>query len=88
MADPLEIVKTQVRQIRPYSLRPEQARVKLNQNENPWDIPMEIKQETLSRIASRAWSRYPDFVTRCFHQQLAELQRLENRRRFIREWFE
>jgi histidinol-phosphate/aromatic aminotransferase/cobyric acid decarboxylase-like protein len=43
----------------------------MNQNENPWDIPLEIKQETLSRIASRAWSRYPNFVTRGLHQQLA-----------------
>ena len=72
MADPLEIVKAQVRQIRPYSLRPERARVKLNQNENPWDAPLEIKEQTLSRIASRAWSRYPDFVARGLHQQLAK----------------
>ena len=72
MANILEIVKTQVRQLRPYSLRPERARVKLNQNENPWDIPLEIKEETLSRIASRAWSRYPDFVTRGLHEQLAK----------------
>ena len=72
MADLLDIVKAQVRQLRPYSLRPERARVKLNQNENPWDVPLEIKEETLSRITSRAWSRYPDFVTRGLHEQLAK----------------
>ena len=72
MADILDIVKAQVRQLRPYSLRPERARVKLNQNENPWDVPLEIKEETLSRIAFRKWSRYPDFVTRGLHEQLAK----------------
>ena len=72
MADTLDIVKAQVREMRPYSLRPERARVKLNQNENPWDVPLEIKEETLSRIAFRKWSRYPDFVTRGLHEQLAK----------------
>jgi len=83
MADLLDIVKAQVRQLRPYSLRPERARVKLNQNENPWDAPAHIKQEVLRRFAERKWSQYPDFVpaqlNEClagfagFHQPLAQI---------------
>jgi histidinol-phosphate aminotransferase len=53
-------------------LAPHRASVKLNQNENPWDAPVEIKQETLSRMKDRAWSRYPDFTPQRLHQRLAE----------------
>ncbi len=46
--------------------------MKLNQNENPWDAPAEIKLETLNRMKSRAWSRYPDFMPQRLHERLAE----------------
>lgn len=72
MRDPLENIKPYVREIRPYSLRPEPARVKLNQNENPWDMPVEIKQETLRRLQDRAWSRYPEFTPSSLIKRLAE----------------
>jgi histidinol-phosphate aminotransferase len=44
----------------------------LNQNENPWDAPLRIKEETLSRLALRPWSRYPDFVPASLHEKLAQ----------------
>ena len=72
MQSPLDIVKKRVRELRPYSLSLERARVKLNQNENPWDAPLEIKRETLRRMETRAWSRYPDFVPESLHQRLSE----------------
>jgi histidinol-phosphate aminotransferase len=72
MRDPLENIKPQVRALRPYSLRVEAARIKLNQNENPWDTPAEIKQETLRRLQDRAWSRYPEFVPSDLINRLAE----------------
>ncbi|PYT04621.1 MAG: hypothetical protein DMF60_14725 [Acidobacteria bacterium] len=62
MSDPLDNIKTPVRRLRPYSLRWEPARVKLNQNENPWDLPIDVKHETFKRLEERAWSRYPEFV--------------------------
>ena len=61
-----------MRDLSAYSLRPDRARIKLNQNECPWDTPDEIKQETLKRISDRAWSRYPDFVPRRFYERLAD----------------
>lgn len=70
--DPLENIKSCVRQIRPYSLRFEPAGIKLNQNENPWDMPIEIKQETFRRLQDRAWSRYPQFVPSSLIERLAE----------------
>jgi histidinol-phosphate aminotransferase len=68
----LETIKASVRKLRPYSLRPERARVKLNQNENAWDAPVEIKQETLRRLDQRRWSRYPEFTPQQLRERLAE----------------
>jgi histidinol-phosphate aminotransferase len=65
-------IKGSVRALRPYTLAPHRASVKLNQNENPWDVPVEIKQETLRRVNERAWSRYPDFTPQRLHERLAE----------------
>jgi histidinol-phosphate aminotransferase len=71
MIDPLTAVKPRVRALRPYALAPERAAVKLNQNENPFDMPRAVKEETLRRVARRAWSRYPDFVPGSLHERLA-----------------
>ncbi len=65
-------IKDSVRALRPYTLSPHRASVKLNQNENPWDTPADIKQETLNRMKDRSWSRYPDFSPQRLHDRLAE----------------
>jgi len=65
-------IKDSVLALRAYTLSPRRASVKLNQNENPWDAPAEIKQETLKRMQDRAWSRYPDFSPQRLHDRLAE----------------
>src|SRR6266436_10078462 len=72
MSKPLNAIKAKVRPLRAYSLRPDRARIKLNQNENPWDAPPEIRSETLRRLNGRPWSRYPDFHARALHERLAE----------------
>lgn len=75
MHDPLESIKPQVRGLRRYSLRFETVRVKLNQNENPWDIPIEIRNETIRRLHDRAWSRYPEFEPSTLIERLSEFNR-------------
>ena len=65
-------IKDSVLALRPYNLAPHRASVKLNQNENPWDAPAEIRQETLNRMKDRAWSRYPDFRPQRLHERLAQ----------------
>jgi histidinol-phosphate aminotransferase len=72
MSNTLASIKTRVRELRPYSLRADRVRVKLNQNENPWDTPAKIKEETLRRISECAWSRYPNFVPQRLQERLAE----------------
>src|SRR6185369_13194150 len=54
-------IKPVVRSIAAYTLRPDRTAIKLNQNENPFDMPQAIKDEVMRRIANRPWSRYPDF---------------------------
>jgi histidinol-phosphate aminotransferase len=72
MPDFLAIIKSQVRELRPYSLNSDRAAVKLNQNENPWEVPLKIKEETLRRLQDRRWSLYPGFVPERLHQRLGE----------------
>jgi histidinol-phosphate aminotransferase len=72
MRDSLNKIKPEVRALRAYTLSPDRARVKINQNENPWDVPARIKEETLRRLETRKWSRYPDFTPASLHARLAE----------------
>ena len=72
MTDTLHTIKQRVRELSPYSLSRAKARLKLNQNENPWDAPLRIKEEVLRRLEERRWSQYPDFVPEGLHQRLAE----------------
>ena len=72
MKNPLDNIKPTVRSLRAYSLSPHRAQVKINQNENPWDTPLAIRNEVLSRFEARKWSRYPDFLPASLHEQLAE----------------
>src|SRR5436190_21260271 len=72
MTDILHTIKPRVRELSPYTLKRAKARVKLNQNESPWDAPLRIKEETLRRLQDRRWSQYPDFVPYRLHQRLAE----------------
>jgi histidinol-phosphate aminotransferase len=67
----LDKIKTPVRELRAYTLSKERAAVKINQNENPYDVPQALKDESLRRLHGRALSRYPDFVPHSLHEKLA-----------------
>ena len=72
MTNVLDKIKPAVKALRAYTLSPDRASIKINQNENPWDAPERIKAETLRRMSARHWSRYPDFVPASLHERLAE----------------
>jgi len=59
--DPLRHVKPSVRALAAYTLALREAPVKINQNENPWDLPEAVKRRVLESALTRPWSRYPDF---------------------------
>src|SRR5437867_3259491 len=68
----LDWIKAQVLKVPAYTLRAYQGEIKLNQNENPYDFPEDLKQEILRRFHDRSWSRYPDFVPDNLRERLAE----------------
>jgi histidinol-phosphate aminotransferase len=58
----IELINENVRQLEPYTLRTAPAKVKLNQNENPFDIPHEVKNEILEEFKKKSWNRYPEVL--------------------------
>jgi histidinol-phosphate aminotransferase len=71
MANPLDKIKPRVRELKAYTLKPDRGEVKLNQNENPWGVSATLRRETVKRVKSRNWSRYPDFIPARLHEKLA-----------------
>jgi histidinol-phosphate aminotransferase len=69
--DPLRHVKPVVRGLRAYTLAARPAAVKLDQNENPFDLPEDLKRRVVERALRRPWSRYPEFDPRELVQALA-----------------
>jgi histidinol-phosphate aminotransferase len=70
--DPLRHVKPSVRAIHAYTLAARQAPVKINQNENPHDLPERVKRRVVEQALARPWSRYPEFDPRELLDRLAE----------------
>jgi len=58
---PLDVVKPEVRAIAAYTLAARQSRIKINQNENPFEIEDRVKERVLAFARERPWGRYPDF---------------------------
>ena len=54
-----------------YTLELREAEVKLNQNESPFDLPVELKEEIFARVARRGWNLYPDFENAGLREALA-----------------
>lgn len=53
-------VRDEIRALHGYVAPPQEAKVKLNQNESPLDLPAEVREEILARIAGQGWNRYPE----------------------------
>ncbi|MDQ3388647.1 MAG: histidinol-phosphate transaminase [Gemmatimonadota bacterium] len=68
----LRHVKPRVRRLGAYTLPPSEPRIKLNQNESPYDVPAELKERIAQRLANRPWNRYPPFVAANFISAVAE----------------
>ncbi|PYS42119.1 MAG: histidinol-phosphate transaminase [Acidobacteria bacterium] len=56
------VIKPEVRGLNAYTLKHFDADVKLDQNENPYELPLDIKREVVDRVLRRPWARYPEFV--------------------------
>src|SRR3954462_5848449 len=62
----LRWIKPSVRTLGAYTLRHHEPRIKLNQNESPYDVPDELKRRIAERLQDRPWNRYPPFVATNF----------------------
>ncbi|PYQ13055.1 MAG: histidinol-phosphate transaminase [Acidobacteria bacterium] len=69
--EPLRHIKPSVRSIAAYTLAARPAAVKLNQNENPYDLPDAVKERVVQKALARPWARYPEFDPRELIEQLA-----------------
>jgi histidinol-phosphate aminotransferase len=69
--DPLRHVKPAVRELAAYTGALPKAPVKLNQNENAWDLPEAAKRRVLEKALARPWSRYPDLDPKDLLEALA-----------------
>jgi histidinol-phosphate aminotransferase len=67
----LRHIKPQVRALGAYTLKPHEPRIKLNQNESPFDVPADLKRRIQERLADRPWNRYPPFVAQGFVSAVA-----------------
>lgn len=64
MSDAARFVRPEIRKESLYTLAEPPHRVKIDQNENPFDLEADVKREVLAKAERLAWCRYPEF-----HQQ-------------------
>ena len=59
----LDNIKQSVRALETYAVKGKTLQpglIKLNQNENPFDVPDEIKRELTEEFLKSPWNRYPE----------------------------
>src|ERR671934_754934 len=66
-----DVIKPEVRGLSAYTLKHFDADVKLDQNENPYELPADLKREVVERVLRRPWGRYPEFVPAAVIRTLA-----------------
>jgi histidinol-phosphate aminotransferase len=71
LIDSLSLINEQIRSLSRYHLEPEAAHIKLNQNENPYDLPAGIKDEIAAFCRKRPFNRYPNFVPDALKEKLS-----------------
>lgn len=67
--------RKELKKLKAYSLDRPPHRIKLNQNESPYDLPLPLKKKILREIGKLAWNRYPtpyaDSLRKVLGQKLA-----------------
>jgi histidinol-phosphate aminotransferase len=56
----MDAFKPHLASLAPYPYRRVEARVKLDQNESPEDLPVAVRERALARLRALPWNRYPD----------------------------
>lgn len=64
-------VRPEVRAARAYHFTPRPARIKLDQNESPYDLPPELKAEVFARLQEVPWNRYSELAAESLRAAIA-----------------
>ncbi len=68
----MNYIKKSVRALPDYLVPQDNTLIKLNQNESPFDLPLDIKQEIFQKISRLNWNRYPPISPDALIKKLAE----------------
>ncbi|HUI28771.1 MAG TPA: histidinol-phosphate transaminase [Candidatus Acidoferrales bacterium] len=65
--------KRSVLELSPYNVSGHPAKIKLNQNESPYDIPSELKKEIIEEFLRIGWNRYPEVFSTSLPKKFSDL---------------
>jgi len=66
--------KPHLERLSSYPYKKVEAAIKLDQNESPWDLPAEMKDEALRRMRALAWNRYPEMHAESLRSAVARAE--------------
>jgi histidinol-phosphate aminotransferase len=55
----MKYIRKSIQELKEYSVPQDKYEVKLNQNESPYDVPKDLKEEIIKRMMNTDWNRYP-----------------------------
>jgi histidinol-phosphate aminotransferase len=55
----MKYIRKSIQELKEYTVPQDKYEVKLNQNESPYDVPEELKEEIIKKIEATYWNRYP-----------------------------
>jgi len=70
----MDAFKPHLAKLAAYPYRKVEARIKLDQNESPWDLPPDLKERALARMRDAEWNRYPDMHAEGVRAAVARFQ--------------
>lgn len=68
----MSLIRKEVSQLKGYDLANYPHRIKLSQNESPFDLPAPLKQKAMARLSELSWNRYPSPFCDSLRQKIAE----------------
>jgi histidinol-phosphate aminotransferase len=71
------LVKDSVKEIVPYSTLKGKFKIRLDGNENPYDLPLSLKNKVLEKIKKVSFNRYPDPSALSLRERLTEYVKVD-----------
>jgi histidinol-phosphate aminotransferase len=74
--NPLDLLRPEIRNLKPYAIEELQASIKLDANESPFDPPKEILENVLAKLRGVHLSRYPDPGAQALKEKIASFLKI------------